>query len=196
MGNLLQIIENIAGYADPITIMLLILSFVIGVTMVIIALKGFAKRSEMGTSAGTWSAPVWTFVIGIAFIALPGLIASLTVSFFGAGTSPGDSSLVVSPQSIFEHAPATVGLFEAGSPARDVITGIVRVVQLVGLIAIMRGLHLLNQSAQGGHGPKTFGPGLTFVIAGALAMNFPLFVGVMEMLISAPAATPTPPATP
>jgi hypothetical protein len=64
------------------------------------------------------------------------------------------------------------------------IIGITLIVQFVGVIAIARGLYLLNMSAQSAQGPKTFGPGLTFVIAGAMATNFPIFVGVMENLIS------------
>ncbi len=58
----------------------------------------------------------------------------------------------------------------------------------IGIIAVMRGLYLLNQTAQGGGGPKTFGPGLTFCIAGIMAVNFPLFVGMMELLITTPGA--------
>ncbi|MEP3668625.1 MAG: hypothetical protein ABJN42_18025 [Roseibium sp.] len=184
MGTLLQVIENLSSYVGPLSIFLFVLSFVIGVGLAIAALKGAAKRSEMGPSAGTWSTPMWTFIIAICFLALPGFILSISISFFGA---EGTGSLT-NPQSIFEHAPETVGLFDEDSPGRDMITAIVTVVMLVGLIAVMRGLFLLNESAKG-QGPKTFGPGMTFVIAGVMGLNFPIFVGVMETML---VATPPP----
>ena len=182
MGNLLQVIENIAGYVNPISIMLFVLSFVIGVSFAMVGIKGAARRSEMGPSAGPWTAPMWTFIIGVMFVALPAMVLSISTSIFGAEGTGFESD----PQEIFSYASVTVGLFEVGSPGRAVITGIVRVVQLVGLIAVMRGLFLLNQSAQGGSGPKTFGPGFTFVVAGVCAVNFPIFVGVMESILLAP----------
>ena len=64
------------------------------------------------------------------------------------------------------------------------ISGIVLIIQFVGVIAVCRGLYLLNQSAQGGQGPQTFGPGFTFVIAGICATNFPIAVGIFESLIT------------
>ena len=60
------------------------------------------------------------------------------------------------------------------------------IVQFMGVIAVCRGIHLLGLSARGGHGPRTFGPGIPFGIAGAAATNFPIFVGLVESLIAAP----------
>ncbi|MCW3782616.1 hypothetical protein [Defluviimonas salinarum] len=187
MVDLLQIINNVVNAITPggggggLSGLLYILSYMMGVGFVIVAIKGSAKRSELGKSAGSWSQPGWTFVIGVCFIALPGLVESLTQTIFGQSDRPA-------PESIFSYAPSTIGLLDADSPGRTMIVGIVTIIQFVGLVAVMRGLFLLNQSAQGSGGPKTFGPGLTFVIAGVMAVNFPLFVGVIENLITAGSA--------
>jgi hypothetical protein len=185
MVDLLQIIERLVGYLPSFYVLLYILSFLIGGIMVMVALRNAARRNEAGPNGGSWAAPFWTFTIGVLFVALPGLVSSVTLSIFGVSFE----DIKPDPQSIFEYAPATVGLFDEDSPGRAMITGLVAVVQFIGLIAVMRGLRLLNESAQGGGGggSKTFGPGFTFVIAGVLAVNFPLFVGVMERLISIPA---------
>lgn len=176
MGNLLDIITNLVGYLPALDRMLQMLSWVIGILMVMGAIRGASKRSDLGPSSGSWSAPAWMLVIGACFIALPGLMATLTQTFFRQA-SPSASQ-------IFEYAPTTVGMMEDGGAAQTMIQGITAVVMFIGVIAVMRGLYLLNQSAGGAQGPKTFGPGATFLISGVMAFNFPLFVGAMELLLN------------
>lgn len=181
MVDLLQIIDNLVAAISPggggLTGLLYIMSWIIGVVLVMMAIKAASRRSELGKNVGSWSSPAWSLVIGICFIALPGLAESLTQTFFGVDSSD--------PADIFAYAPSTVGLFDEDSPARSMITGIVVIIQFLGMVAIMRGLFLLRETANGGGGgPKTFGPGITHVIAGAMAANFPLFVGTIELLIT------------
>ncbi|MBW3243563.1 hypothetical protein KUV57_12895 [Epibacterium sp. DP7N7-1] len=181
MVDLLQIIENLVAAISPggggLTGLLFIMSWIIGLVLVMMAIKAASRRSEMGKNVGSWSGPAWSLIIGVCFVALPGLMASLTQTFFGVdSTDPAD---------IFSYAPSTVGLFDEDSAGRNMITGIVVVIQFFGAIAIMRGLLLLRETANGGGGgPKTFGPGFTHVIAGSMAANFPLFVGVVEWVIT------------
>jgi hypothetical protein len=182
MTDLLQIIENVVGFLDEFELLFGVICFVLGVIFAIRGLMGAAKRQEMGAGQGSWGGPLMMFTTGVLFVAMPGLVNSLSQTFF-ALSSPS------SPENIFSYAPATIGIMD-GAEARTIIVGITAIVQFIGLIAIARGLYLMNMSAQSAQGPKTFGPGLTFVIAGALATNFPTFVGVMENLITAaPAVT-------
>lgn len=181
MIDLLQIINNVVAMLPSLQTLFMILSWLMGAIFIMMAVKAASKRSEMGRNSGSWSAPMWQFIIGVCFIALPGLLAGLTLTFF--------NQAIPDASSIFAYAPATVGMMEDEGVARTMIEGITSIVMFVGIIAVMRGLHLLNQTAQGGGGgPKTFGPGITFVIAGIMAVNFPLFVGMMELLITTPAA--------
>lgn len=182
MADLLQIIQNVVGFLDEFQRLFGVICFVLGVIFAIRGLMGAAKRQEMGPGQGSWGGPLMMFTTGVLFVAMPGLVNSLSQTFF-ALNSPS------SPDSIFSYAPATIGIMD-GAEARTIIIGITAIVQFIGLIAIARGLYLLNLSAQSAQGPRTFGPGLTFVIAGAMAVNFPTFVGVMEALITAaPAVT-------
>lgn len=177
MTDLLQIIRNLVAALDEFQALTGAICFLIGFVMAMSALKMAQKRHEMGAGQGSWSAPITTFIIAALFISLPSLLNVLNVSMFGVTQTQASS--------IFAHADSTLGALQGNETARELITGLVMVIQFMGIIAVARGLYLLNQSAQGGGGPKTFGPGFTFVIAGAMATNFPIFVGVMESLITA-----------
>jgi hypothetical protein len=182
MTDLLQIIENVVGFLDEFQLLFGVICFVLGVIFAIKGLMGAAKRQEMGAGQGSWGGPLMMFTTGVLFVAMPGVVNSLSKTFF-ALNAPS------SAENIFSYAPATIGIMD-GAEARTIIVGITLIVQFIGLIAIARGLYLMNMSAQSAQGPKTFGPGLTMVIAGAMATNFPTFIGVMENLITAaPAVT-------
>lgn len=182
MTDLLQIIKNVVGFLDEFQRLFGVICFVLGVLFAIRGLMGAAKRQEMGPGQGGWGGPLMMFTTGVLFVAMPGLVNSLSKTFF-ALNAPSAA------ENIFSYAPATIGIMD-GAEARTIIVGITAIVQFIGLIAIARGLYLMNMSAQSAQGPKTFGPGLTMVIAGAMAVNFPTFMGVMENLITAgPAVT-------
>ena len=176
MVDLLEIVRRVTGFIDEFEFLFGVICFVLGVIFAIKGLLGAAKRQEMGPGQGSWGGPMMMFMTGALFVAIPGLVNSLSQTIF-ALQEPATAD------SIFAYAPATIGIMD-GAEARTLIVGITAIVQFIGLIAIARGLYLLNLSAQSAQGPKTFGPGLTFVIAGAIATNFPIFVGVMENLIS------------
>jgi hypothetical protein len=179
-ADLLQIIANVVSYLIPFQQLFGVVCFIIAIVMMMSALKQAARVSEqrnsqmMGQQAG-WSGPAVTFLIATGFAAMPGLLNTLSHTFFQAGIEDASS--------IFSHAPTTIGILDGGA-ATTLVVGIVRIIQFIGMIAIARGLLLLNQSTQGAGGPKTFGPSLTFVVAGAMATNFPLFMGAIEAIIT------------
>ncbi len=180
MVDLLNVIENLVSAISPdgdgLTGLMFSLSWLIGIIIVIISIKTAANRGDIGRQAGSWSTPVWSFIIGICFITLPGLTYTVSESVFGATSTD--------PQEIFSYAPSTVGLFDSDSTGRTMIVGIVTIIQFMGYIAIMRGLWVLREAAKGNGGTRTFGPGFTFVVAGALAANFPLFIGLLEGILT------------
>lgn len=176
MTDLLQIIKNIVSYLDSFIILFSGICFLIGFVLTLKALKGAQKRQEQGGHGGPWTSPLSNFIVAGMFLGLPTLINVLNVTLFAATPSAAES--------IFLLADSTIGRLEEQA-AREMITGLVRIIQFMGLIAVARGLYLLNQSAQGNQGPSTFGPGFTFVVAGICATNFPIFVGIMEKVITA-----------
>lgn len=175
MTNLLQIIENIVALLGPLQSLVSGVCFLIGFVMTIMALKQAQRRQEMGPGQGGWNAPIATFLTAAMFLSLPAFLNMMNLSLFGV--------TAVSASSIFTHAESTIGNI-GSETARGLITGLVLIIQFMGVIAVCRGIFLMNQSAQGGQGPQTFGPGITFILCGVTATNFPIFVGFMEKLIS------------
>lgn len=174
--DLLQIIQNIQAILPSGLVLARIISLLIGLVMVITAIRLAMNIQSMGRHAGSWSQVTTTFLVGISFAALPLLINIL------ATTLTGSTPLAAS--AILAQAPVTVGSFGSDPAAKTMIVGITAIVMMVGVIGVMRGLLLLNAAAKGGQGSSTFGPGLTFVIAGAVATNFPFFVGIAERFIT------------
>lgn len=177
MTDLLQIIQNIVSYLGSFMALFSGVCFLIGFAMTIKALKLAQKRQEQGAHGGTWGSPLSNFIVAGMFLGLPTFIDILNVTLFATTAAPAEG--------IFVYADSTIGHLKA-TAAADMLTGLVRIIQFMGLIAVARGLYLLNQSAQGSQGPNTFGPGLTFVITGVISTNFPIFVGIMEKVLLAP----------
>lgn len=175
MTDLMQMIVRLQGYLPALDNLATGVSWIIGILLVVSAILGAGKRSEMGTQGGSWASPIGRFLTGVAFIALPSVITLLSYSFFGS--APTNAS------AIFAYAPQTIGLFEEGSEAKQIITAITAVAMFVGVIAIMRGIYMLNMATQPNN-QTGWGPGIVFLAAGTLAVNFPKFVGMMEKWIS------------
>lgn len=180
MVDLLRIVQNFALLIMPFSILLYAICFLLGIFFVISGLGKLARQAEMGSSrspatmGGYW-APFYQMITGVLFIAMPAVIVTLNSTIFGVGIQSADK--------IFQYAPATVGLFEPGSPSRQMLVSIVMIIQFLGFVAIVRGIYMLNAAAQGANG-STLGPGVTFLISGVAAMNFPVFIGVIEKLLS------------
>lgn len=180
MLDLLEIIARLAAMMKDFEFLFGALCLVLGLVFVIRGLMAAARRSERGPGGGGWSGAIMMFATGALFFGFPALVGTLTRTVFGL-TAPPDA------EAIFSFAPDTLGGVESNA-LRGVIVSVTVIIQFVGLIGIARGLWLVNLSAQGERGAGAFGPGLTFMIAGALAVNFPAFVGAMERLLVTPTA--------
>lgn len=177
MTDLMQTIVRLQGYLPSLENLAMVISWIIGLLLVVRAILNAGRRSDLGKQAGGWGGPIGGFLAGCAFIALPSLITVMSITIFEE--APSNAS------SIFAYAPATIGLFDDGGPARQILTAISAVAMFVGLLAVMRGIYMLNLASQGGNGQATYGSGMTFLIAGILAVNFPKFVGLFEQLVVA-----------
>ena len=174
--NVLQILEAIAKALDPLMILVYACCWAIGVFLYISALMQAKRRAELGPGQpGGWGAPISSVLAGTIFLAMPTFIKIMNVSIF--------NEVSVSADQIFVLAPSTIGKIVPQS-TRDMIQAIVAIIQFLGVIAVMRGIYLLRQSGQGGQSAPTFGPGVTFLIAGVIAGMFPRFLGVIESLVA------------
>lgn len=176
MADLLAILDNLVSYIPSFNALLASLCWIIGALFVISSVFHASRRYDFGVSQGSWKAPIAKFVIGVCFIALPSLITTMIGTFWG--TSEPESA-----EAIFQYAPKMTGIFE-DNDTRKLVINLVLIVKVIGFIGFVRGLFLLNHAASGTGGARTFGQGMTFVIASTMAINFPLFIMLIEKLVT------------
>ena len=177
MGTAVGAIEAVATYVLQFERLLRTVCFLLGMGLAVHALRLAGRRAELGPQVGTWAKPTATFASGVALMAFPAFVSVLLASLFGTGT-------VDSPEAILSYSG---DMFDAFSNAtfRQASTSFVLLVQLIGYIAVARGIWFLNASVSPGN-QRMFGPGITFLVAGSLAINFPSFVGLLTDLLVHP----------
>ncbi len=159
-----QMIVNIAETMPNLLAMFTAGAYVLGFTLV---LKGIYKlkeygemRTSMSSQTNLWP-PLITITVGTILI------------FFVSGYQIG-------LQTLFGYSsPLTYSSDTSSTDA--LVSSVVLIMQVVGVIAFIRGLLLLNSA--GGHGaqPGSIGKGLTFVVGGLLAINI---YGTWEVLVN------------
>ncbi|MBP9725957.1 MAG: type IV secretion protein IcmC [Gammaproteobacteria bacterium] len=159
-----QMIVNLAKTMPSLLAMFTAGAYVLGFTLV---LKGIYKlkeygemRTSMSSQTNLWP-PLITITVGTILI------------FFVSGYQIG-------LQTLFGYSsPLTYSSDTSSTDA--LVSSVVLIMQVVGVIAFIRGLLLLNSA--GGHGaqPGSIGKGLTFVVGGLLAINI---YGTWEVLVN------------
>ena len=160
---------ELAGYIYAFESLLRGIFYLVGLILVIQSFRNAARRSESGPQYSSWLSPLAGFVIGLILIALPSAIALLSETFFGIRQN-------LDPRSIFEYDNQIISPLNTGNTG-ELIELVVLIIQFMGFVAIVRSLLLFNQV--GNQGSRVVGPGITFLVAGILAVNFPLFWGVL-----------------
>ena len=159
-----QMIVNIAKTMPSLLAMFTAGAYILGFTLV---LKGIYKLKEYGEMRTSMSSQtnIWPPLITLA--------VGTTLIFFVSGYEIG-------LQTLFGYSsPLTYSSDTSSTDA--LVSSVVLIMQVVGVIAFIRGLLLLNSA--GGHGaqPGSIGKGLTFVVGGLLAINI---YGTWEMLVN------------
>lgn len=80
------------------------------------------------------------------------------------------SSYQVGLQTLFGYS-SPLSYSSDASSTESLVTSVVTIMQVVGVIAFIRGLLLLNGAGSPGAQPGSVGKGLTFVVGGLLAIN-------------------------
>ena len=165
MPDLLAIFLNIANHLVQFERLLRGVFYVVGALLIIQSLRLAVVRSEQGAMHSSWIRPLTSFACGAALLAFPSTTSVFLDTMFGLGR-------VADPQSIFSYGSQFTSPLDT-EPARNLVIAMVRIIQFVGFIAIARGILHFNAAAQ--NGGRTVGSGITFVVAGVLAVNFPRF---------------------
>lgn len=160
--DLVTIMGNIGRSLVPVESLIAGLGYLIGILFVIAALVKFKKIGASRGHSGKESmfVPVAQLFVGSLLIFLPSTIQVLSNSTFGSGN-------------ILQYTPFN---------PYDIYSSMRLVIQTAGLIWFVRGCVLLVYSSEPGkqEGPK----GLTFVIAGVLAMNFEGTYGILNYIMT------------
>lgn len=159
-----QMIINIANTMPDLLAMFSAITYVIGFLLV---LKGIYKLKEYGEMRTSMSSQtnLWPPLITIT-------IGTLLIFFI--------STYQVGLQTLFSYT-SPLAYTEGSDSAEDLIPAVVSIMQVVGVIAFIRGMLLLNNAGHPGAQQGGIGKGLAFIIGGLLAINI---YGTFEMLIN------------
>lgn len=159
-----QMIINLANTMPSLLKMFTAAAYLMGFFMV---LKGVYKLKEYGESRTMMASQtnIWGPTITL-------ITGSMLIYFV--------SSYEVGLQTIFLTS-SPISYPSGGSSTDQLVSAVVTIMQVVGVIAFIRGLLLINSA--GGHGaqPGSLGKGLTFIIGGLLAINM---YGTWQVLIN------------
>ncbi|MBN9230719.1 MAG: type IV secretion protein IcmC [Legionella sp. 40-6] len=167
-----DILNNLANSLIPVQRLITGGAYLIGCAFLfkaIYSLKVYGEARTMMSSNTSIKEPVVYLMVGAIFIYFPTAFSTLMQSTFGY-------------QNVLQYAPinssnATLDtLFGSGSAVGRPLTIIL---QVIGLIAFVRGWVLIARSASQGQPPGGTGKGLIHVFGGILAINI---VGTINML--------------
>ena len=174
MRDLEAALRSVAGHVGAFEYLLYGILMCMGLGMIVLAVKRAQARANDDPRVRSYVGPAMTGLFGCVLFAFPSTVAMLNLTLWGRPD-------VLPPDAIFAYAPSLFGPVD--TKAKELIKAIVIVVQFLGMIALVRSIMLFNEHAQG-PGESRLGMGLTFLLAGTVATNFPLFAGVLEDLVA------------
>lgn len=182
--DLQTVLTNVSKIISPLTVMVLMISYAIGIYMVIHALtmmKKFGNIGTMQTQPGELGGPLLQLVIGAVLIYLPNatdtFMSSLfdtSASIFGYGNI--DYQNLGTGSSLLRYSGGG-GTF--GQQWASLANTLVLYIQFLGLLSFIKGWLIMSKSAGHGSQQDSFTKALTHIIGGIIAMNF---VGVVNII--------------
>jgi uncharacterized membrane protein HdeD (DUF308 family) len=151
-------LQNFASEVPQLMRLATALAYVLGMYFII---HGIKLLKNVGSNANNGETPLMhclTFIaVGSALIYLPSTIQSLTNTFWQSST----------PYSYLNYS---------SQQFSEIVICAVTIIQLIGVIAIIRGLIILTyHSKASAENPSSFQKGIVHLIAGALCTNIILF---------------------
>jgi len=162
-----QIMINLSQSFPPVWDMVVALSYLIGILFIaraIYALKIYGEQRTMASQGPSMKIPVTLFFVGAMLMYLPSSKSVVLMTIFGY-SEPQPLSYITSNPAWSAQATQVV----------------LQLVQLLGLIAFVRGWVYLAQTQSHNPGQHTFGKAMTHIIGGILAINIE---GTREVLLS------------
>lgn len=173
VSSQVDILTNLANSLIPVERLITGGAYLIGCAFLfkaLYSLKIYGEARTMMSSNTSIKEPMFYLLIGALLIYFPSAFNMMMQTTFGY-------------QNVLQYAPANsknaaFGTLFGGSPIGRALTIII---QVIGLVAFIRGWVLIARSASQGQPPGGTGKGLIHVFGGILAINI---VGTLEMLIN------------
>jgi intracellular multiplication protein IcmC len=167
-----NILNNIANNLIPVQRLITGAAYLMGCAFLfkaIYSLKMYGESRTMMSSNTSLKEPIWYLMIGALLIYFPSGFEMLMQSTFGYEN-------VLQYASVSSGNPTIDVLFGSGSVVGRPLTIII---QVIGLVAFVRGWVLIARSSGQGQQPGGTGKGIIHVFGGILAINI---VGTVQML--------------
>lgn len=161
---LVKAAENLPGIQSAI----FLISGVIGIFVVIGALLNQVSNGRRGQ--GALPSTVAGLLVGSFLLSLPAVVDIVSVSFFGDASDP---------KIISSYTP--VG---GGDKVKIALQALVAMINVIGWYAVARGLWRWKVGPKQDQ-PGWFGSGLTFIVAGVIAVNFYVFMDILAVSVGA-----------
>lgn len=163
--DLTQMLTTLYSNLQPVWDMLKALCWVLGIFFVaigVLKLKVYGQMTVMMATHASMGPSLAYIIIGTGLLYIPHLLDIMTMSLWGYGFD------------------AITGYPDDGMDNfSGIMIPLVRIVQVVGLIAFMRGWIMLLKLGQHGAPPGTLSKGLLHMLGGILAINI---MGTIEVL--------------
>lgn len=205
LGNLdaQSILENISSLLLPITQLVLAVSFVSGIAFMfrgVAMLHTFGQLQHQMSKPHGITGPFVYIGIGAVLLYLPSTVVTASNTIFGASftdfftpadtinfTGVDNASMSVSNIPNYEQNASNklMAYYDIGGGQEwaSLIDVVVKFIQLIGLIAFIRGWFILSHSAEANSQQGGLSKGLTHIIGGILSINFIPFMQALSQLI-------------
>lgn len=127
--------------------------------------KRYGESRTMMSSQMSMSGPLFTLIAGVALVLLPRTLEILVGSIWGDG-----QSLLIMP---------------AGSePVDQYMVAIYKMIQIVGIVSIIRGIITLSKLGGGQGQPGMMGKAFGFIIGGAFCLNIQGTIALFKLIFN------------
>ncbi|HAF87134.1 MAG: type IV secretion protein IcmC [Legionellaceae bacterium] len=175
----ISIINNIATSLVPIEKLVTGLAYLIGLSFIfkaILSLKSLGESRAMMSNHGNLKESLAYLVVGAVFVYFPTGLAIVLNTTFG-------SSSILQYQAVDSQNQTINTLFGSNSMVGK---GLSIIIQVIGLIAFVRGWVLIAKSSGTGQQPGNLGKGMMHVFGGVLAMNIVLTLQIIDNTLYGP----------
>lgn len=162
--------DGLLGAFYNLESLVIAMSYVIGVTLIIRGImmyRIFANQTYGSAQRGEIAGPLVFLVVGTVLIYFPSTISASVNTLFGTSQIAGFESLVS-----YQNVGPSVRLHLL----QDVI---ISYVQLIGLIAFIRGWVILSKMGHSGSQPGSIGKGVIHIVGGVILINL---IGTITVL--------------